>query len=156
MALGTIGIDQIRHYPGIWELHIRQQEIAKLQTKIGMQGNFTSNGNLAAQTQQDMLHIAGLDAWLPKKRALLQFHADTVFGTDRDAPANRFNSKGKENMIRDYLSRHKDIIFTLVMALLVDHFVLGGALRQRIQRVVEAALERTEKALGLPKTDSKE
>lgn len=58
--------------------------------------------------------------------------------------------EGNKNMIRDYLNRHKDVVFTLVMAILVDHFVLGGALRHRIKRVIEAALDRIEKALGLP------
>lgn len=58
--------------------------------------------------------------------------------------------KGKKvNMVREYLNKHRDIVFTLVIALLVDHFVLNGALRQRIQKVIEAALNRVEKALGI-------
>lgn len=62
---------------------------------------------------------------------------------------SKLNVKTKEkkekNMIREYLNKHRDTVFTLTFALLIDQFVLGGALRQRIQRVVEAALSRIEK-----------
>jgi hypothetical protein len=73
------------------------------------------------------------------------------FGTDR---SKKLPTKEKKvNMVREYLNKHRDVIFTLGCALLVDHFILGGALRTRIQKVVEAALARVEKALGVETKD---
>lgn len=136
-----------------------------------------SNGmgfNLAQQMQQwsvgqqqlGALQQQGLQAQALQQQALANNMADVArklytktpeeFSRDSSGSIVQLPilnpKKGKTNMIRDYLNRHKDILFTLVMALLIDHFVLGGALRQRIQKVVEAALERVEKTLGLPAT----
>lgn len=55
----------------------------------------------------------------------------------------------KMSMVREYINKHRDVIFTLGVALLVDHFILNGALRHRIQRVIEAALAKIEKAFGV-------
>lgn len=60
------------------------------------------------------------------------------------------------SMVKEYMNKHRDIIFTLVGAMLVDHFLLHGALRKRIQAVVEAILFKVEKALGLPAGEKQE
>ncbi len=100
-----------------------------------------------------MAQQQGTSAWYQQQMAALQWQQQQqqqshVFAT-KALPTKK---EKKVTMVRDYINKHRDVIFTLAVALLVDHFVLNGALRHRIQAVIEAALEKIEKALGLPAT----
>lgn len=47
-----------------------------------------------------------------------------------------------------YLKAHRDLIFTLGLVFLADHFLLKGALKTRLQAVVSSVLDKAEKKLG--------
>lgn len=49
--------------------------------------------------------------------------------------------------VKGYFEKHKDVILTLGIVILVDHFLFKGALRNRIQSTVEGCLSKVEKAL---------
>jgi hypothetical protein len=46
--------------------------------------------------------------------------------------------------VKGYIEKHKDIIFTLGLVILVDHFLFKGALRKRIKKTVEGVLSKAE------------
>lgn len=46
--------------------------------------------------------------------------------------------------VKGYIEKHKDMIFTLGLVILVDHFLFKGALRERIKSTVEGALKKVE------------
>jgi hypothetical protein len=49
------------------------------------------------------------------------------------------------NSIKDYMKKHQDVIFTLVIIILVDHFVFNGALKNKIKETLEGILDTTKK-----------
>jgi hypothetical protein len=46
--------------------------------------------------------------------------------------------------VKGYVEKHKDMLFTLGLVILVDHFLFKGALRERIKATVEGALKKVE------------
>lgn len=59
----------------------------------------------------------------------------------------------KENL-KEYFNKHKDIIFTAGLIILVDHFLFKGALRTRMQDMVGKMITNAEhsiEAMGKPK-----
>lgn len=50
--------------------------------------------------------------------------------------------------LRNYLNNHKDLIYTLILAFLADHYVLGGAFREKIKAVVEKLLDKAQQKIG--------
>jgi hypothetical protein len=52
------------------------------------------------------------------------------------------------NSLKTYLENHKNIIFTIILALLADHFVFGGAFRERIKGTVDKLLAKADKQIG--------
>lgn len=64
--------------------------------------------------------------------------------------ANKFITKGEKSMIKsfkEYVAEHKQIIFTLGFVLLLDHLLLQGALKSKVQDVLNSILDRTKEAL---------
>lgn len=49
---------------------------------------------------------------------------------------------------KEYLDRHKDTVMTVLVALFVDHFFLGGALRGKIKAITESVLDNAQKKLS--------
>ena len=49
---------------------------------------------------------------------------------------------------RAYISENRTFIFTVLLVGLADYFFLGGALKERITRLLSTSLENAEKALG--------
>ena len=46
--------------------------------------------------------------------------------------------------VKGYIEKHKDVIFTLGLVILVDHFLFRGALRERIKGTIEGVLKKAE------------
>ena len=46
--------------------------------------------------------------------------------------------------VKDYIGKHRDIIFTLGLVIIVDHFLFKGALRERIKGTIEGILSKAE------------
>lgn len=109
------------------------------------QDYWTQHAGQAAHQQQQVMQKPFLAGVAVEKIDLGDF-----LEIDNKGLVKKAGTKEKKmNMVREYINKHRDILFTLTVALLVDHFVLNGALRSRIQRVIEAALGKMEKALGI-------
>jgi hypothetical protein len=64
-------------------------------------------------------------------------------------PQATFATPKKENKkmldnVKGYIEKHKDILFTLGLIILIDHFMFNGALRTRIQSSIEGVLKTVE------------
>lgn len=51
------------------------------------------------------------------------------------------------NSFRIYLDKHRDTIFTVALVFLADHYILKGALKERLRRLLEGLLTRAENSL---------
>lgn len=49
--------------------------------------------------------------------------------------------------VKGYVDKHRDIIFTIGLVVLIDHFMFKGALRQRIQGSIEGVLKKVEEKI---------
>jgi len=49
--------------------------------------------------------------------------------------------------VKEYFEAHKDTVFTVALIVLLDHFILGGALRDKIKAMVEKLINGAEKKL---------
>lgn len=49
--------------------------------------------------------------------------------------------------LKQYFKTHRDTIFTIIILVVVDHYLLGGAFRDRIKSLMENFLNKTEKKL---------
>ena len=50
---------------------------------------------------------------------------------------------------KDYIKAHRDLLFTVVFVLLLDHFVFGGAFKEKLQSVVGGLMKKAENQLGV-------
>lgn len=59
------------------------------------------------------------------------------------------NVKGNSMMksFREYLNMHRDMIFTVALVFIADHYLLGGALKSRLQGLLEGILNKAETSL---------
>lgn len=58
---------------------------------------------------------------------------------------------------KEYLEKHKDTAMTVLVALFIDHFFLGGALREKIKGITEGILDSAQKKLShTPNAESKD
>lgn len=48
------------------------------------------------------------------------------------------------NSFRAYLDKHRDLIFTVALVFIVDHYFLGGAMKERIKKLLEGFLNKAE------------
>lgn len=59
------------------------------------------------------------------------------------------SKKGKEGKkmlqsIKEYFEKHKDVVMTLAIIVVADHFLFDGALRERIKAVIDGMLKKVE------------
>ena len=54
---------------------------------------------------------------------------------------------GVMKSLKEYFEKHKEVIFTVGIVVLIDHFFLNGAFRERLKGLVEKLLTRTEAKL---------
>jgi hypothetical protein len=50
--------------------------------------------------------------------------------------------------VRGFVKQHSGVIYTVALVALADHFLLGGALRTRLQALIEKLLAKAEKSIG--------
>lgn len=68
--------------------------------------------------------------------------APSWFVLEKETP-----KKGGKTMfdnVKGYVDKHKDMLFTLGLVILVDHFLFQGALRTRIKTSIEGVLKKVE------------
>ena len=51
--------------------------------------------------------------------------------------------------LKKYLDKNSDAFFTLAIVVVLDHFVLGGALREKIKNILESILDSKTKKLEI-------
>ena len=95
----------------------------------------------------------GKNAWLPSQQASLA----GLGGLQNNTVVQNNALKEKEEMfsiygqVKEFIKNHRDIIFTIIAIALADKYLLNGALRSRLTKLVEAILSRAE-AIVAPKT----
>jgi hypothetical protein len=55
--------------------------------------------------------------------------------------------------VKSYFQKHEDTLMTMAIIILVDHFILEGALRDKIKATVEGFLNREAKKLNTEKEE---
>jgi hypothetical protein len=97
----------------------------------------------------NIINASGLNSIVDKLNAM----SLTVDGNGHfkgTVTADKFIIKGEKSMIKsfkEYVAEHKQIIFTLGFVLLLDHLLLQGALKSKVQDVLNSILDRTKEAL---------
>ena len=65
-------------------------------------------------------------------------------------PSPRESTKESKEMfsiygqVKEFIRSHRDVLFTILAVVLLDKYLLNGALRDRVQKLVEAILARAE------------
>lgn len=61
-----------------------------------------------------------------------------------DARNFRFSTKGGIMMdsLKQYITKHRDIFFTIGFILVLDHFVFGGAFKKKLEDFIHSILDR--------------
>lgn len=62
-------------------------------------------------------------------------------------PPNEPKKGGFMKAVKDYLEAHKNILFTVVLTLLADHFVFGGVFREKIKSAVDKLLDKAHRQI---------
>lgn len=77
---------------------------------------------------------------------LLQYQAQQGYWGQTASPPIYYNQEQKDKSImkafRDYLEQHKNMIFTVVLALLADHYVFNGIFREKIKSLINKLLDK--------------
>ena len=64
--------------------------------------------------------------------------------TEMLKPKIKKEEKGMFQNVKDYIGKHRDMLFTLGLIVIVDHFLFNGALRERIKGSIEGMLKKVE------------
>lgn len=59
----------------------------------------------------------------------------------------KVNGENMVGSIKDYVKTHREILITLALVALVDHFVFEGQFKKKLQQLVEALLNKAQKQL---------
>lgn len=77
-----------------------------------------------------------------------------------DLPKNlNENKKEKSKMsemlsdVKNYVREHRSVIYTVVLIVLADHFLLGGKLRHKLEALLNGALDKAQEKLNGTKTE---
>ena len=49
--------------------------------------------------------------------------------------------------VKEYFTKHRELVMGVVIALLLDHYVFKNAFREKLQKIVHGILDKTEKKL---------
>ncbi len=55
--------------------------------------------------------------------------------------------RGVMNYVKEYFVKHREILMGLGMVILLDHFLLDGALSEKLKRILHGILDKTEQKL---------
>lgn len=94
------------------------------------------------------------ERWYKQRRAQLEDRAQASWNRYETArKSENYKQRTEENVsmfreFKQYISENRSIIFTILLVAAVDQFFLGGALKGRIQRILEVVTDRAEASLG--------
>lgn len=69
---------------------------------------------------------------------------------DGCACSNTWKLKEKESVmesLKKYFETHRDLFFTIGIVIILDHFIFGGAFRERLKGLVDSFLTQRTKAI---------
>ena len=124
-------------------------------------GNCTTS-DISRQQQETMLRNQYAQAMAPLQTMFhygelpIQRTMEKPQTIEKPTTIKKENKKMLDN-VKGYVEKHKDIIFTLGLIILVDHFLFKGALRSRVKDSIEGVLKNVEnkiQALDIPKKDN--
>lgn len=72
---------------------------------------------------------------------------DSMPTESKKEPQKQTKKETPMGTLKRYIEEHRNVIMPLILALLVDHFVLKGAVRHKVQAVIEALLAKLQKSL---------
>lgn len=93
-------------------------------------------------------HMSQLQQALGQQQMNVNYGLRTLSYYQEDKIKNKKEERGTMKMMKEYLEKHKDAIFTVALVMLVDHFIFGGAFREKIKITIEALLEKAQKQLA--------
>ena len=67
---------------------------------------------------------------------------------DQSVCSNNIKNGGiKVDSFKQYLEKHRDVFFTIGIVLVLDHFVFGGAFKEKLQAIVDSFLSKRTKEI---------
>ena len=72
---------------------------------------------------------------IPEKFNTLAGRVDAI---ERSKP----KGEGMIETVKCYVNKHRDFLFTVILVMVVDHFIFKGALREKIKSVIDGALNK--------------
>ena len=66
---------------------------------------------------------------------------------DELLPTETKKKESYMNSFKQYLDKHRDMIFTIALVFVADHYILGGALKERLRKLLEGILTKAESNL---------
>lgn len=90
----------------------------------------------------DASHIQGIDRH--SKNQFFEGNQNVAIGYQAGVFENNKKKEGIMNSFRAYLDKHRDLIFTVALVFLVDHYFLGGAFKERLQKLLGGVLDKAE------------
>ena len=91
---------------------------------------------LAAQAQMQSQYMGTDPIYkMPDKFNSLAGRVDAI---EKSKP----KGEGMIETVKCYINKHRDFLFTVILVMVVDHFVFKGALREKIKGVIDGALNK--------------
>ena len=66
----------------------------------------------------------------------------------KETELSKLTKKKGESMFKSYFQKHEETLMTIVLVMVIDHFFLNGALKDKIQGLLTGILDSTEKKLA--------
>lgn len=125
------------------------------EVRVGYYGGLVNqSGSLANwqqnQVQQGMGSLQGYSSLFGSRGYELNYQNYDPFQNTYQhtyKPIQPTKKEGIMKLFRDYLNTHRDLIFTVALVFIADHYLLNGALKERIQRLLEGILNKAESTL---------
>jgi len=106
------------------------------------------NAALAQQLNAQMRQAAGLYGPMRDGQIIpCDDNGRPLMGSERKQTTKK-EEVSMFKSFKEYIGNHKDIIFTVIVALVVDKYLFNGVLKTRIQKLVEGLLQRAEKMIA--------
>lgn len=88
----------------------------------------------------------------PGYKRIYDLNTDTFRYALEDAPSTPTTQpiterKGIMDYFKGYLVKHRELLMGLGLALVLDHYIFGGAFKEKLQKIVHSILDKTEKKL---------
>ena len=157
--------------PDVWEARPKGSPVMDASNQYNTMDFYTTNGNpkiVSCNTLNSMTEFFCVNNSRNRlyeiifhfKEPIITYTICYTSVSDRDNDYRRLktytkdvkqpNKKGGSKMlnsVKQYFENHRDILMSIAVALLVDHFFFEGAFRDKIKNLVDGLINRAEKKL---------